>query len=374
MSYYDNKKDELKRNYHSTKINSNPRIIAKINVLLKNLNIPEKTWTNYHDLTIYDCLQTLKSQGHSQIDYILELIEEKAAADKFNFILGGTLAITVVSFLLTLPAFSTILALLEGFLMSVTGLPILGLIYTVGSAIYYFQDNQFDKKRTLFNRLRDNSFLLANTALNVTAYGLWISAALPMTPLVGALFIIASTVDVVKEIFSLAQLAYRYFYPPLLNESEPLIVHQNHARNVYGLKQHRNALLINLAASILLVGIMATWCFAPGGIFLAIAAIAAIGIVYGVKSRLLKYNASRIRERLQNELATLETSYSSPCEVTVSNEPSESPVTSQTLCQTSNKKDFRHKKTVPAAERPFFRNSNDVGKTAITLDSAFQPD
>lgn len=370
MKIYNRRPVKLNRNFHLITIDSDDEVIKGIKTILKNLNIPECHWDRYFglDLTVYEFLVTLSRDGHHQINDILELIDEKTSLGKLEFVLGGFLSTVIIGLLLSTPAFSNVLAVLKSFLTSVTGLPVLGLIYTSITALYSLYKNQFDHRKPLLNRFRDNFFLLANTTLNMVAYGLWIVAATAMTPVIGGLFVAASAVDVVKEIFCLTQEYLQYKNRPPIPESDPLTIHQTHARHVFGYAKHRNALIINLVSAVFLVGIMAAWCFVPGGIFVTIAAVAAIAIVYTAKTLILKANEKIMRERLQGKLKMLEVQYDncpsvdlkeiSPSLLRLTEEPTHRQDISANTKQTSA--DFKHVSTTPASERPFFQPSSSA--------------
>ncbi|WED43569.1 hypothetical protein [Legionella cardiaca] len=309
FQYYAQNLNELKKNYHQTIVSSQPEITLKVKSILQNLNIPPEKWDEYLNLTVYNLLLKLHHDGHPQISYILELIDNKTAVSKLKLVIAGGVIVTLIASLLALPAFYGVLQTIGNLLISVIGLPILGLIFNVASTIFYFYQNHVDPKKTLFNRLRDNFFLLANAFVNIAAYSVWIAASAPMTPLVAGLFVLASGIDVIKEVVALIQENARFRNKPPLHDASPLLVHQDYIRQSYGFKKHKKALLINLGTSIVLLAIMAGWCFIPGSLLVSIGAVALIGITYGVKHLLLKTNELTIREQLQVELREKERVY-----------------------------------------------------------------
>ncbi|WP_131796085.1 hypothetical protein [Legionella lansingensis] len=309
MRYYNYRLDELKTNYHGTRIHSDPQILAKVKALLNRLNIPPSNWEKYLNLTLYELLLKLNREEHPQISYILKLIDNKTAIRKLTlFIYGGTFIFFVAS-ILSAPVFAPVLSALGILLTSARGLPVLGLAYTVISSAVIFYQNQVDAKRTLLNRIHDNFILLVKSSLNITGYIFWMIAATPMTPLVAGLFVAASAVDVIKEITDLTQSYSKHKNRPSIHESSQLLIHQTYARNEYGFRKHRNALIINLITSILLLGIMAAWCFLPPALILTVGSVVAIGVVFGIKCLLHKFNEARVREQLQIELSKIEQDY-----------------------------------------------------------------
>lgn len=308
LKYYDKRLEELKINYHQTLINTIPDVENNVKNLLKNLSIPPCQWKDYLNLTVYNLLLKLHRESHPQIAYLLNLLDEKQPPSKFRILLGIGVVLAFFS-LIAFPQMQGVLLSLEALLTSVIGLPILGLIYNLSSTFYYFYQTQTDAKKVLFSRLQDNFFLLASTVINVTAYSFWIAAATPMTPLVAGLFVAASIVNVVKEIASLVQEYVKFRNLPHIQNPSALLVHQTHLRQIHGFNKHRNVLLINLATSVLLVGVMAAWCFIPGGLIVTLGALASIGLLYGLKHFALKQNDKRTRDALQKQLKAAEEEY-----------------------------------------------------------------
>ncbi|HHF7346442.1 TPA: hypothetical protein ACPSKB_003237 [Legionella feeleii] len=325
MKFYDNKLVKLNTDFHTITISdseedSSPEykeIIKKLKALLTNLNIPQSHWDRYlkSSLTVYDFFAELKKEKNMlQAGDILDLIDEKTAYGKMELAVGGALILSILANLYMTPVMAGTIDVIKGFLASATGIPILGAVYTGFAAVYAMYQNHFDKKRSLFNRIRDNAFLFTNTAINIAAYAIWIASATVMSPIVASLFVAASAVDVFKEMFAAAQnyLEYRNS-PPIVGND--LQAEQELLRRESNYIKHRNAAIVNLVAAVVLVGIMAAWCFVPGGIFVTLAAVAAIVTVYAVKTAILKYNESTMRDRLQTGLKTLEETHEEKAEV-----------------------------------------------------------
>ncbi|KTD13273.1 hypothetical protein SAMN02746073_1865 [Legionella jamestowniensis DSM 19215] len=308
LQYYDKRLDELKINYHQTVINTIPVVENNVKNLLKNLKIPSYQWKEYLNLTVYNFLLKLHRESHPQIAYLLKLLDEKQPPSQFRIFLGIGVGIAFMS-LIASPQMQGVLLSLEALLTSVIGLPILGLIYNLSSTFYFVYQTQTDAKKDLFSRLYDNFFLLANTLINIMAYSFWIAAATPMTPLVAGLFVGASIVNVVKEVASLVQEYVKFQNLPAIQNPSDLLAHQTYLRQTHGFNKHRNVLLINLATSVLLVGVMAAWCFIPGGLMVTLGALTGIGILYGLKHFALKQNDKRTRNALQKQLKAVEKEY-----------------------------------------------------------------
>ncbi|KTC84513.1 hypothetical protein [Legionella brunensis] len=309
LQYYNQHLNQLRTNYHETIINSDPELTNKVKIILQDLCIPSESWTEYLNLTTYNLLLRLNREQHPQISYLLEIIDKKTAPSKLKLLIGGSSVVVLLLSLLTLPYFAPLVESIDGLLTSVIGLPILGLGYTVLRTFFYFYQNHVDAKKTLIERMRDNAFLIANTLLNIAAYSFWIQAAAPMTPLVAGLFVIASAVDVVKEIVSLVHDHIRFRHHSIIDASSPLLAQQAYIRQLYGFSRHKNALFINLGTSIILLGIMAAWCFVPGGLVVTLCSLAAIMLVSGLKHWLVKFNEEKTRSQLQTALREKEIEY-----------------------------------------------------------------
>lgn len=312
MTFYDDKEKILKRDFHQTNISANDEIIADINQLLKSLNIPASQWHKYDkNLSIYHFLLKLAQEGYSQIDYIIELIDKKTRLSKLDLFIGGTLSTFILACLVAQPAvYSIIEAVIQALLASTVGIPIIALFFTLGSTLFNAYQNHTNKKITFINRLRDNFFLFMESTIKTVGYGFLIAAGGTMIPVVACLFVLEALVSVVKEMYSLLQYYIQYKTSPPINESDNLNIHRAYARRVFGYEKHRNELLINITAALILVGIMAVACFVPGGLYITIASLAAIALVYVVKTAVSKINDIILRNRLQHQLEELEWVYS----------------------------------------------------------------
>lgn len=310
LGYYDIEPQKFKKNYHQIIINKRNLLKLKAEKILLSLNIPPNHWDDYLNLTVYNFLLKLSQDGYSQIQYILKNLDEKTAIDKFKWLsLASIVALAALSAFFSSP-FNGLKLAVENFLATTIGFPIIGFAFTGVIAVLNFYLNANDHKRALYQRVIDNVFLTIQTALNVSAYILWILAKAPMTPAAGALFVIASAVDVFKELYTLIKGSILHKHQ--WQSDNPLLSNQGNCRYRLDVARHRNALLINLGASCLLLGIMAVWCFVPGGFIVTIGALLTMGIVYGLKHRLLKLNESTTQEKLQTALSKIQKEHELP--------------------------------------------------------------
>lgn len=319
MECYDKDLNALKCDFHETTILANPEIKKRIKAILKNLNISKAEWNSDFKkkrLTIYQFLLILARKGYSQVDYVIDLIDEKTTISKLSLLLtGGGILLTFISILLATSTFHFVLELIRSCFSSIFAVPILGLFYGLGIGIYHFYSICNDNKITIVNRFRNICFLFLGTSAKVVASFLLILAGATMNPIIAGVFVAGAGVDVIKEIFCLIQEYIQYKLNPPLNDNNLISVHRAHARRVFGYEKRMEALRINLTSAFMIVAIMSLWCFIPGGgIAVALAAISAIGLVYAAKHFWLKYNETSLREHLQEELNYIEGVYASEME------------------------------------------------------------
>jgi len=298
---YNQRPELLIRNFKLTAIN-NPAIIEQIKSLLECLGIPKNKWKNYFDLnlTIYVFLQKLSQEGHVQVTYILSKIDEITEIKKSHLILGASFLGTL-GLLLAAPFFPSLLLIIGGFLSLAVTFPILGLLFSIGVAAYQICNNLVDKKNPFFDRARDISFRIVKFSLTVIAYSLLIAKAVVMTSLAAAFFLFSTLLDVVKEVLCLVQESLRYNNKQTMEEADPLTSNRTSIRHEFRYKKHRDAAIINLLATIVLVGILMTGWFVPG-FLVTVGLAAAMILTQGIKYLALRKNEQLKRERLQEQL------------------------------------------------------------------------
>jgi hypothetical protein len=153
-------------------------------------------------------------------------------------IIFGVLLPTFMSWLFNV----SLLDVLQRLFFFVLDLPITALAFSGAILVYSINQNHFNNREPLVNRFRDNFFLLTNYVLNAVASGFLIAAAGVVTTLIGALFVAASVVNVIKDLTVLIQeyIAYKNNNTTaednLLSEKEALRYQFNYVK-------HRNALL-----------------------------------------------------------------------------------------------------------------------------------
>lgn len=293
--------------HYYTPIN-HPELKTSIELILDRADIDDRQKGRFKNtsLNIYEFLQELEKLTKNKykrkpINAFIKFIEEK---NKTQLILKGTFIVGIgVSILSTTfsifswPQIQTILSAALFF-------PIVGLASTAFLTLYGIYQNE-QSSTPFWSRVRDNTFLLANSALNMAAYILLLSAASALSPVASGLFIAASCIKAIKETCILIQHVIKQNKSGYAS-AKGLVGKQAEVREMIDFEKHRNALAINLSSAVIMVGIMAFWCLVPGGVVISAIAIAAMGAVALVQSKALSSNEKKMKERLDNEFERLE--------------------------------------------------------------------
>ena len=309
MAKYDHKLALLRQDFENITID-NEDVSPLIDQIFQTLEVRAVIRERYEhaNITVLQFFLELREAGYQQnklTNAFVQMIESRI--NNKNYLIGYIGAGLVILLSYLPPFFSAGgMSLLQGILAATAFIPIVGMVYTAGVAIYSFYQSINDKKKSWFGFFHDNFFLLAATALNVIAYSILIDAAVSMTPLAGLLFVIATAVYVVKEAISLVKISIQKKQLGPVSEDDSLEVKQHKTRALNDYTKVGNALAIELSSAAVMVGIIAFWSFVPGGIFVSIAAVAAIGLVYLGKSLALAYNERTMRTRLQLEFERIE--------------------------------------------------------------------
>lgn len=310
LSCYDNDMTQLNRDFHQTKINQSDEIHQSIIKILKSLNVSQEEQDSVNpEQTIYEFLASLAQNGHPQLIYLVDQLDNKKRFRFLKMLLGPGIVVSFIATVFSIAAFHLLIEFLRLITSSLIAFPIIGLISNTFLNIYYIIINQADSKKTLFNRVRDLIFILSSAAIQISAYIFLIVTGVATSPIAGAIFVSGSIFNVFKEIFCLFQEVIIYKSKPYITENEPLYVHKAYARREFEYQKRVNALAINLLCALIVVGISVFWSFVPGGLPIAITALTAMSVVFLIKIACIKYNEYRLRERLQTQLHELDEVY-----------------------------------------------------------------
>lgn len=300
--------------------NNNLAIIEELETLLTNLSIPKYRWGRYlnSQLTVHKLLCQLNAdlqiKANIQVNTIIELLDKRKNHNKKAYLIATAISFLFLAGAIVSPFLLAIIELAKVVLSTAMVFPIFGLVSTIATATFFAYQNHFDQKRSLFNRLRDNSFLLFKTALNLSGNIVWIASATLVAPIASvAIMLVASLMDVAKEVFATVQnyLLYKEYETRKkpLHLTPNLHAQQEHARHRIGYLQHKNAAIINTVTAIALFATMLAWQLVPGGIFVAAGAMAVMGLIYLGQYLMLKTNKRIMRDQLQDKLRHLEQEY-----------------------------------------------------------------
>lgn len=302
--------------FHQTAIDDHPELLTALKNLLSRLRIGPGKWAHYvgRKYSLYDVLIKIKNihrhQTDLEIDLFIDLIENKTGFLTRSAVFYTILSLLVITFLVAF--FPPALMIFHYLTNPAQGLPYLGFLFTTITTSYDFVSNLFEKKKSIFERIYDAVFLGANFVLNSSAYILWIIAAAPMTPMIVGLFVAASAVNVVKEVFYAYQIYSVYKQRPIMNANYSVEERQISMRLECSYIKHRNAAILNFIASLVLLGLMTAWCLAPGGAPVVVGIVAVIIAVHLVKNFLHKWNEVKTRGKLARELIQLDLETNTP--------------------------------------------------------------
>lgn len=314
MSCYDGEMAAINRDFYTTTIDSDDQINELVQAILINLHVHPHQWGRYLGarLTVYDFLVELResnSENNKKLKEFIELIDDKTQMKWLKFIMAGMLALTVIEITLPAIAMSVGLTTVQALLTTALFAPVVGTIYTAAIAIYSLYTSLSDRKISFFQRFQDNFFLLAHLALKFAAYGLLLAAVTTAAPIPAILFVVSAVVSVLKEVVSLVQMMIQDMKKPAIPDHADLGTLQEQARHEFDYKKKRNSVLINMAVAAVYVGLVAAMCFVPGGPFVAIGVLAAMGVVHLAKMWAHKLNETAMRSRMRSEFEEIELAY-----------------------------------------------------------------
>lgn len=314
MKYYKNRMSEFNRDFNTTHINDNDETKAIIASILKNLNIPRYKMGRYLNapLTLYEFLVEVNAQTNKENEKLKEflvLIKKQSRKKLEKIVISGLVGIALFQLSLPFIVHAEALAALQEITAAALFFPAVGIIFTAGVALYSLYKNLYDKKMTLYQRFKDNFFLLADSALKFAAYGVLLAAATTVSPVSAILFVAAECLSVLKEVVNLAHMIFFDKWKLTAAEARNIDLVLQHTRHQFDFIKRRDSLLINTALAIIMLGIVAAWCFVPGGIGVTIGAFAAIALVYLFKYAVHKYHDASIQKRLQQRFGEIEGEY-----------------------------------------------------------------
>lgn len=307
---YQNNLAKFNHDFRVKAINSDEKIIKAINDLLFNLGIPETQWTRYTNspLSFYDLLIELRDhyKNNEEVKLIINGIDNQHKKKCGELVVLGLEGILTTALfyqkLIDLWRLTKIQEILAGALFA----PIVSIVFTVGIGLYSLYQSVKNKDQSYTEKLSDNLFLLLGCFLNITSYSLSLSAAVFASTVTPILFVVASVFSIIKETINLVINNYE------INKLNKISTNLNlsDAHLLIRLKneklKHIKSIKINFVHAIAITGIIAAWCFVPGGLLVTGVCVLAMILAYTLKIQYSKKNESLFRVHLGDEFEDYE--------------------------------------------------------------------
>lgn len=279
----------------------------KANKLLLLLNIDFDLWWSNHTrkMCLFAFLKELiKEHEHSiQLNQLLFLLIKQYFAEFLSNLKYATIVVGIFAPVVLISIYYQFQGLFHYLFDTANILPILGTVFSVLSLFAYLYWNHLNDFRPYYKILRDDFFMLATGLLNITGKLVLVFSPMVFAPLSAVFFIIASVIDVAKELWYLLELNKNYRDQAPFPDNDLLVIHQQQIRNEYDYLKQRNTLIINLTSAALLSTLLITCSFFPLGLALTLSTSITIACVYLFKLIALKINEHYMSTNLQSELA-----------------------------------------------------------------------
>ena len=279
--------------------------------LLRVLGVGYLHWGHYINsrFTVHELLLELrdKPESKSTVDNLLEAMDKAVKSTAWRKgIFVTVIALIGLSPLFFLGGLTAIQTMLTG----ASTIPSVSLSYTLGAAIVTLFPRLLDplapadpKEESFWIRFKRNFFALSGLFIQASAYVV-ILAALATGPVVMALFVAASVMQVLHEISSYISHTEPEAEHVGANETpqQTLERNQRHARfkSEHAMKKYE--IMINIVAAAALTLLVAASFIPP----FMLPAYLAMGLVFIVKRRVLQSNQIRAKEELGSTFASLE--------------------------------------------------------------------
>jgi hypothetical protein len=299
------------------KDSSGPDLRAAVERFLDALNIPQDRRNTYFskNISLHDLLIELKKDNRYQpseleIDLFLGLVEQNDGFLNYrnpiglaNLIVVGLLFVVSLIIPFTVPA---TVPLIKFFLNPATGMPFMGLSYSITVFFNDLYQTYLTGKKTLYEKSVHLAFLFSNASFKFTAYSLWILASSTMPPLVGSLFVIGPIIYFSKEVYYAYRIHKEYQLQRQAEDANPGTTDLKRSMRLeHCYQRHQNAAMVNLAVAFITIGLMGVWCFFPGGIVMVGGIIASLIVILTVRWVLEKWNDKRMQNKLDHALQEL---------------------------------------------------------------------
>ena len=270
-------------------------------------------------ITLYDLLVELheqykklhKNNLQNELDKVIietdlkdliEILDIKYKSRYEKIVLGGLLFLLGIVGAEPFGGFTVLQQILTATLF----IPVVQLVAAAGVGLYTLYQTTFNKSLPLFNKIRDNFFILASTGLKVSAYSFLVVAACTASPLVSFLTVAGQGVTVIHEFFKLMQMKYQG--KKRIHDAGEMTLEkkQEQARfdNLY--EKQKKSVWIAFITALVMTLLVAASCFIPGGIFVSIGATLLIGVTYFVQWKATKSVEKQASKDLAAKFEALE--------------------------------------------------------------------
>lgn len=275
LAGYDKKMAGVNEDFYKTTIGSDPALGKAAGDILTTLGIDDEGKRTRYIGAPVAVRQFLKEvvQYHKtpenndkiqDVNVFNQIILDKSRVSRQKALLFGLLALLPIVGGLSYNGFSAAQQIFTAALFT----PVVGIVAAVGAGAYALYENLSRKNVHWIDQLRDNFFIVAGAALKISAYGLVIAAAVTAAPVAAILTTVAAGVGAIREGAKL--IAMRNAKQK--NVDGKLPAKQTQARLDDEIAKTKKTVWLRLGVAIVLTGIAATACFAPGGIFVVIGA------------------------------------------------------------------------------------------------------
>lgn len=288
LAGYDKKMAGVNKDFYKTTIDSDPALGKAVGDILTTLGVDDKRKRGRYVGSPVAVRQFLKEvvQYHQtpenkhkikDVNVFNQIILDKSRVSRQKALLFGLLGLLPIVGGLSYNGFSAAQQIFTAALFT----PVVGIVAAVGAGAYAIYESLSRKNVPWIDKLRDNFFIVAGTALKISAYGLVIAAAVTAAPVVAILTTVAAGIGVIREAAKL--IAMRNAKQKIVDGD--LHVKQNQARLDDEIAKTKKTVWLRLGVAIVLTGIAAVACFAPGGIFVVIGAGIAMALTSLVQWR-----------------------------------------------------------------------------------------
>ncbi len=270
MKSYDKNMAKVNKDFYTTSISSDPAILKAATNILMNLNVPENQWGRYTGttLTIHDFLKELTehipvtdyNKGKlTQLNTFVDTIETKSKISRQKALLYGLTALFPIVAFMPFGGFSVMEQIATAALFT----PIVSMAVVAGIGLYKMYQTAMDKNLPFFDKVRENSFILASTALKIAGYGLVIAAVATAAPVAAVLTAVAEGIGVVQEGFKLLQMKLHGKSRPPRDGKETLDIKQQDARFDAEYSAKKKKLWVSFGVAVALTGLAVVACLFP---------------------------------------------------------------------------------------------------------------